>query len=113
MHLGAVDKTFADALIWHMNREQTGVTELADATGVSRVIIKKLRMKKAASTAAENAVAISKFYGKTVSQFLQCDEQAIEDKLTHLIGLLTREERKQLERQVQGLLVTRGTTPDR
>lgn len=107
MHLNGMEKNFADALIWHMGRSGTGVAELADATGVSRVVIKKLRMKKTASTAAENAAAISRFYGKSVSDFLECSEDTLADKLVSLIELLTPEERALLERQVVGLLQSR------
>lgn len=108
-----VEKSFATALLWHMDRAGTGVAELSRATGVSANVIKKMRIGAVASTTAENAVAISRFYGKTVSQFLECDEDVAIAKLVHLIDLLSPEEREQLERQVLGLLQTRGPKPSR
>lgn len=106
-----VTGTFNAALIWHMDRHSTGVAELSRATGVSLGAIKMMRSRPDATTGAENAVALSRFYGKTVADFIACRESPSVDELARLLDLLTVEERAMLEAQVRGLLASPSRKP--
>lgn len=112
-HEPCMDRTFNKALIWHMDRHGTGVAELSRATGVSLNAIKQMRIRPNSSTSAENAAAISRYYGKSLNQFLECDESVLVENLVGLIELLSAEEREQLERQVRGLLQTKSPKHDK
>lgn len=95
---------FRDALLWHMERHGTSITELVEGTGVSRDVINKLKARADSSTTVENAVRIAAFYGKSVNQFLARREVTQEDRLATLLELLPPEARQLLAAQVEGLV---------
>ena len=99
---------FRHALIWHMDKEDTSISDLVSATGVSRDVINKLRARPNSSTTVENAMLIAAYFGKTVNQFISLDETSPDDAAASLIGLLTPEERRLLEAQMRGLLAARA-----
>lgn len=95
---------FREALLWHMDRHGTSITELTEGAGVSRDVINKLKARADSSTTVENAVKIAAFYGKSVNQFLARREVTQEDRLATLLELLPTEARQLLAAQVEGLL---------
>lgn len=95
---------FRSALLWHMERHETSITDLVDGSGVSRDVINKLRARADSSTTVENAVKIAAYYGKSVNQFLARREVTQEDRLATLLELLPPEARQLLAAQVEGLL---------
>lgn len=99
---------FRDALLYHMEKEGTSITELVSATGVSRDVINKLRARPNSSTTVENAMLIAAYYGKTVNQFISLEETDANDAAASLVSLLTPEERRLLEAQMRGLLAARA-----
>ncbi len=105
-YTSAVADTFNTALLWHMDRHGTGVAELSRATGVSLGAIKQMRARPDSSTSAENAVAIARFYGKSVSDFIECVEAQAENELARMLDLLTPEERAILAALVRGMLAS-------
>ncbi|OLS43024.1 hypothetical protein BV509_00765 [Rhodovulum sulfidophilum] len=95
---------FRDALQWHMSQNGTTVAELSRETGVSRDVINKVRLRDGASTSVENAMLIAAFYGKSVNQFILCEEVGQVDRLKNLVELISPEVRPLLEAQIRGLL---------
>lgn len=107
VYTNAVAATFNTALLWHMERFGTGVSELSRGTGVSLGAIKQMRARPDSTTSAENADAIARYYGKSVRAFLEClDENEAEGALAKLLDLLTPDERAMLEAQVRGMLAS-------
>lgn len=98
------ESTFRDALMWHMHREQTSITELTRNTNVSRDVINKLRASKTASTSVENARRLSKFYGKSIENLILCGSFTDEDRFKGLFELLTSVEQQSVLYQIRGLL---------
>lgn len=99
---------FRDALLWHMSRNQTKIAELAKASGVSPDIIKKVRTRPHASTNAEDASKIAAYYGKSVAQFIRCEDVPSDQAIGALVDLLTPTEKQVLEAQVRAMLHVRG-----
>lgn len=98
---------FRDALLRHMARDHTTIAKLAKCAGVSSDIIKKVRTRPHASTNAEDASKIAAFYGKSVAEFIRCEEVPSVDAITALLALLTPEEKRLLEAQVRAMLQVR------
>jgi hypothetical protein len=72
-------------------------------------IIKKLRTRPGSTTNAEAGAKIAAYYGKTLDQFLRCEDAASEeDSFIALVGLLSDSEREILLRQVRGMIAGRG-----
>ena len=99
---------FRHALVWHMDKEGTSISDLVSATGVSRDVINKLRARPESSTTVENAMLIAAYYGKTVNQFISLEQTDADDAARSLIELLTPEERRLLEAQMRGLISARA-----
>lgn len=99
--------SFRDALVWHMDREQTKIVDLVKSTRVSRDVINKLLGRPESSTTPENAVLIAAFYGKTVNQFMNLEEVGQAEALSTLFGLLQPAEQQLLRAQVDGILRNR------
>jgi transcriptional regulator with XRE-family HTH domain len=101
----AMKSSFRHALLWHMDRHDTGVAELARGAGVSPDIIKKVRARDHASTNAETAEKVAGFYGKSLAEFLRCDE-ASESTIdfAQLTSTMTEEQRKFLLQVIRTML---------
>lgn len=99
---------FRNALLWHMDKHDTKIAELVKATGISRDVINKLRSRENSSTTAENALLISAYYGKSLEQFIRCEDLSNESVLAALADLLRPEEAAMLEAQMRGILAARG-----
>ena len=95
---------FRTALEWHMERHDTKIADLVTATGVSRDVLNKLRARPNSSTTVENALLIASYYGKTVNQFIACDDVSPSDQLHTLIDMLPPEERRIVVAQIRGML---------
>lgn len=102
-----MQKTFRDALIWHLDNEEPKLADLVRATGVSRDALNKVRARPDASTDVEKAVPVARFYGKTVEQFLNCEVVDKNDKAKVMIDLLTDAERDMIAAQIAGVLAAR------
>ena len=99
---------FRNALLWHMDRHKTKISDLVKATGISRDVINKLKSRENSSTTVENALLIASFYGETLEQFFQCETTKSENVLSSLAQMLRPEEVEMLEAQVRGILASRG-----
>jgi hypothetical protein len=106
--LRVMESDFRHALLWHMDREHTRPAVLARSAGVSLDIIKKLRTREHSSTNAEVASKIAAYYGKTLEQFIRCEDTATDEaSFIALLGLLSADERAILLRQVRGMIAGR------
>lgn len=101
-------KTFREALLWHMQRAGIGPAKLAQETGVSLDVIKKLRTHAIETTAVENAILIAAYFGLSLEAFMRAGEDQRGQALSELAALLTPEEARLLEAQLRGLLASRG-----
>ncbi len=101
-------QTFNQALLWHMEKFGPTIAELSRGSGVSVDAIKKLRQRPTGGTGSTIASKIAAYYGKSLEQFMQCQDAAqSEDTLLALIRLLTEDERVILLRQVRGMIAFR------
>lgn len=107
--LRRMNGSFRDALIWHLETTQTRVADLTRATGVSRDVINKLLSGASRSTAAENAILIAAYFGKSLEQFIRRDDTEPHQSLAALTELLTPDEERLLAAQVRGILGQRGS----
>lgn len=98
---------FRKALVWHMSKHDTKIADLVRATGISRDVINKLLSRENSSTAVENAVMLASYYGKTVEQFIRCDETQV-NPIAALSEMLTESEQEMLAAQVRGLIARRA-----
>ncbi|WP_353345504.1 hypothetical protein [Litorivita sp. NS0012-18] len=99
---------FRTAFIWHMNKHDSSVSKIVRATGISRDVLNKLLARENSSTAVENALRISAYFGKTLEQFMSCDEGGSVGSLSSLVDLLRPDEARLLTAQIQGILRQRG-----
>lgn len=101
-------QTFRDALIWHLERHETSVTDLARRTGVSHDAINNMIRREQSSTSIERAMAIAAYYGESVEQFLACAvPNSSFDSVVRLLSLLTPSELRMIEAQLRGLMRAR------
>lgn len=100
--------SFRNALVWHLARHNTKIADLVRRTGVSRDVINKLKKREESSTTPENALLIAAYYGKTLEQFIRCDDDKADRPLLALVDLLTPDEEALLAAQVRGLISERG-----
>ena len=63
-------KNFRDALIEQMRNNKVSAQRLADATGVSKHQIDKIRQRETASTNVDDAIKIAGFFNMTLDEFL-------------------------------------------
>ena len=106
---GGMADDFRNALIWHMDRHGTKISDLTARTGVSRDVINKLKARPNSSTTVENGMLIASYYGKTLNDFINCSEPSDTGSLTALFSMLRPEERRLLESQIRGLLSERDS----
>jgi len=102
-----MSESFREALLWHMEKEATTITDLVAGTGVSRDVVNKLRAREGSTTTVENALMIAAFYGKTVNQFVNREPAPQEDIIQALIGLLSDAETRELATQIRSILSDR------
>lgn len=108
---GTMAGEFRRALMWHMEKHETKITDLARDAGVSRDVINKLRAREKASTDVENGVLIAAYYGKTLNQFLNMEEADSLSRAIALFELLPTRERQLLEAQIRGILNSQTDEP--
>lgn len=104
-----VEADFQKALRWHMDQNGTSIAEVVRSTGVSRDVINKLRSRDNASTTVENGVLIAAYFGKTVNEFLRCEDPVPDDRDKAMLDLLRPTERRLLAAQIEGLLRRRAS----
>jgi len=95
---------FRSAFLHHVTQHKTSLSALARETGVSVDVLKKLKTRATASTSVESAMLIAAYYGKTVNQFVACEEVSVDQTLENLLSLLTPSERQLLQAQMLGLI---------
>lgn len=100
-------QSFRDSLIRHIKDTGVGLTELAKGAGVSLDTLKKLNTGKNVSTTAEQAMAISAYFGQTLEEFTDPQVSADSQALEQMLKLLTPEQRKFLLAQIRGILQNR------
>ena len=99
---------FRDAFLWHLDRHDGTLIDIARKSGVSRDTLNKLIARENSSTNVENAIAIARYFGKTLEQFIACDAVKEPDRLPALTRLLSDEEKRLVEAMVRGVLAERG-----
>lgn len=99
---------FRDAFLWHLDRHDGTLVDIARRSGVSRDALNKLIARENSSTNVENAVAIARYFGKTLEQFIACEAVEESDRLPALTRLLSREEQTMVEAMVRGILSERA-----
>lgn len=100
---------FRNALLWHMDKNETKIADLVKSTGISRDVINKLRSRENSSTTAENAMLIASYYGKSLEQFVRCEDVSHENALAALADLLRPDEAAMIEAQLRGILAARDS----
>ena len=99
---------FRNALIRHMEDNQTKIADLVRQTGVSRDVINKLISRENSSTTVENGMLIAAYYGKTTNQFIAMEDVTPEGSAQNLFDLLGPEERRLVEAQMLGIVSNRA-----
>lgn len=101
-------RSFSEALKWHLEHEGGSPSKIAQASGVTRNVLNKLKQGYITTTTAENARKIAECYGKTVEQFLDClpldAEQADDKDLDRLFEAGFRELRPDQKRMILRML---------
>ncbi|MDF0603142.1 adenosylcobalamin-dependent ribonucleoside-diphosphate reductase [Psychromarinibacter sp. C21-152] len=64
-------ESFGEAFARHLAQSEKTVSEVANATGLSYHLLDKLKKRPNATTAAENAMKIAEFFGKSLSEFVE------------------------------------------
>lgn len=100
-------KRFRDAFLWHLDQYQGPLVEIARETGVSRDTLNKLISREGSTTSAENAIRIAAFFGKTLEEFIRCDDAPLDRQIPALMDLLNQEERRLVEAMIRGVLSER------
>lgn len=96
-------RNFSEVLKYHMQKHGTKIAELAQGSGVSENVIKKLRTTHT-STVAENALAIARYYGMPLEQFMRCDDIATDrDVLANALDLLDDDQLLSVKALIDGL----------
>lgn len=103
---------FKRALEWHMQTHGTRIVDLVNGAGVSRSVVNKVLDPDRGSTAVENAVLIAAFYGKTVNQFLACEDVTPAGMAQNVFDMLTPEDARMLHAQMLGILRARSAKPN-
>jgi transcriptional regulator with XRE-family HTH domain len=104
---------FRDALIWHIEKHGTKVSELSKETGVSRDVINKLLSKSNGTTSAENALLLAAYYGMSLEHFIQKRRGPQRSSIKDLLALLDPDEERLLEAQLMGLVRGRAAQSNR
>ena len=99
---------FRTALLWHMDKNETRMTDIVRATGVSNDVLKKLRTRENYSTTVENGLLIAAFYGKTVNQFVALEETSENDVISALVSMMQPEEKQLLADKIRQILSGRA-----
>jgi len=102
-----MSESFREALLWHMNKHGTRMTDIVRATGVSNDVLKKFRTRENYSTTVENGILIAAFYGKTVNQFVNRELASEQDIIQALVGLLSDTEQRELATHIRSILSNR------
>lgn len=103
-----MNNNFSDALNWHMETEDTRISELVLGSGVSRDVINKLKSGSSKSTTPENAVQIAKFYGKSVEAFMALSSTRSASDFEKRFNQLHSTEQDAVEALIEGFLQKRG-----
>lgn len=101
-------KTFRDALVWHMERDGTKISDLVKVTGISRDVINKLLSREKSTTSVENALLIAAYYEADMKTFIARGEVSAQERLNAMLDLLQPAERQLIEAQIQGILQSRA-----
>jgi transcriptional regulator with XRE-family HTH domain len=101
---------FREAFIAHLDAAGFNTRQVADATGVSRDQMEKLRQRKVASTNVHDALRIARFFGKTVEEFIGDIPEVENSDILTLIARLTPTEQEIVRAQLEGLLSHRRKT---
>jgi len=102
-----MDRDFRNALLWHMDKNDTRMIDIVRATGVSNDVLKKLRTRENYSTTVENGLLIAAFYGKTVNQFVALEETSENDVISALVSMMQPEEKQLLAGKIREILAKR------
>ena len=97
--------TFREALVWHLENYPQKISEIEAETGVSRDQLYRVKTGKSASTNADDALKVARFYGKTLEEFV-CPS-ATEASVHSLWSRLTEEERTSLVLQMRWMVERR------
>lgn len=103
-----MENEFRKAFIWHLEKYGTKPVDLVRESGVSRDVINKLKARDPSSTDVENGLLIAAYYGKTVNEFMKCEEGSEYKRLHALLDLLSPEEQQYVEATIRGLVAHRN-----
>lgn len=98
------NRTFREELIREIDASGVTSREVAEATGVSKAIIDKLRQRRIESTSVEAAARLARYFGRSVEEMagLSIGNPEIAD-IVRLFVRLTPDERELVRAQLKGI----------
>ncbi|WP_299671719.1 helix-turn-helix transcriptional regulator [uncultured Roseobacter sp.] len=106
-------KTFVESFIEHVRASETPIAELSRRTGVSKSKMDALMNRRAKSTTVDDAMKISKFFGKSVEEFCSTPPDPKILQIISLVQKLSPQERDLVEGQLRGLRALRDAPRNR
>ena len=87
--------TFRDALIARLEEPNAqSLKQVAEGSGVSYEALKKVKQGRSASTNADDAIKIARYYGLTLDEFVDDSLPSERAELARLYSGITAEERQ-------------------
>ena len=103
-YIGGMRKTFSDAFIDHLQQHDVQVTTIAEATGVKKDALYKVKQGKTQNMSVDDAVRVAAYFGETVEEFMGLSEPRLDDALIRRIEGLTPRERGLLQAAIDAFL---------
>lgn len=105
--------SFKEAYLWHLAKHGPRIADFSRATGVSRDVLNKFQLPGPRTTSVENGLAIAAYFGKTLEQFMRCDEVSPDEMLHNLAERLLPSEQQVVISTMTALLqARRGQSPE-
>ena len=100
-------KTFCEAFNEHLEASGVKITEIANATGVNKDSLYKLKYGRTRNMGVDDAIKVAAFFGETVEEFMGVGPGGLRDVLLEKIAQLSERERRILEVSITAVLASR------
>jgi plasmid maintenance system antidote protein VapI len=105
-------KTFSEALVDHLTKHGTRVTDIARATGVSKEALYSLKYGKTQNMTVDDAVKVAAFFDETVEEFMGLSSAQVRDSFYQRLSQLSDRERAILEAAITAFLGEQDPQPE-
>ena len=106
-YVANMQKTFVKEFARRVKEQRLRISDIAEATGVSKDQLYRLSREERYSTNVDDAIKIAAYFGQTVNEFVGGTREEIEDTLLRQIAQLSQAERKLLAASLRALLDAR------